>query len=128
MAFLTIDTGGANLTVEVDSSDASADYDDAGTSIEPAYSGKPIVSQTYAPRDVWSFTTGPLTIDQHSALIAAAQYPLAINVTGDAFRTASAGGAPTISAIVRVGRRRYIPIGATGGFYYGASLTITKAD
>jgi len=127
MAFLTIDVGGANLVVEVDVSNAAMVPDDSGTDQWRAHSGALNVTQTYADLPTWPFTTGPLTIDQLAALVAAAQFPKTIVVSGDFARTSSSGSAPNVNATVKVNRRPYLSVGGTS-FQYQAEILITQAS
>lgn len=126
MPFMTVDVGGADLVVEIQTQNAARDVDDSGIDESTAYSGAPLVTVTYDVLEVWPLTTGPLTIDQYTALKAAAQYPATIQVSGDFARDAAAGAAPTINASVKVGRAEYLAIGGSGAFYYTAPVTVRR--
>lgn len=127
MAFITIDVGGANLDVEAISNSGGASWtkNTEGIDVSPAYSGKGLISVTYDAIDEWDFNVYLKTLDDLTALRAAAQYPKPISVAGDFARTSSSGGAPTVTGVtVQVGKAEYAPIADL--FYYTAPLAIKK--
>lgn len=125
MDVIILDVGGAGLVVEVNTDNFSWRPNRTGTSIEPAYSGAPMVTRTYRDTGVWTFTTKWLTTNEYKAIEGAAKFPEVIVVGGQALRTTDANTTPqTVSAYVEVTQADYKPIGAD--FLYLASITINE--
>src|SRR5678816_1500057 len=86
MPFLVIDVGGDDLEVEVNSANASIQFDKEGVRSRRAAGGALLTTVTYDPKLAHPFTTKWLTDTEYQALVAAAQYPETIVVGGDAIR------------------------------------------
>jgi hypothetical protein len=126
--FLILDVGGANLVVEVETSNFERRKDRSGTDISRSYSGKKMVTETYPDKLVFPpFQTGPLTVEELLAIEAAAQWPATIPVGGPALRNTTANTVPqTIDATVLVESAKDMAVG--DDWIYLATITLEEDE
>ncbi len=126
---ITIDVGGDDLDVEVQTSGFQLTPDDSGVSVKRSLAGTLIATRTFAGRSTWTGTlTKALTTDELADLRAAAKWPQTIVVGGEAFRADAANTTPqTVNAKVQITSEDFMPVGGTD-FLHIAHVTIFRAD
>lgn len=115
------------LLVEIDANSATMRRDNSGIKVATAFSGKPLVTRLYDPRNSWPFTTMLLSQAEYEALEAAADYPNIVLVEGYFLGESAPGVNRTMDARVLISEAVYIHDGDIG-HWRRANIQIDKAE